>query len=38
MIAKLVVWGENRPQALNSLIARLREYHVCGDLPNMKFL
>jgi len=28
MIAKLVVWGENRTQALNSLIARLREYHV----------
>ncbi|XP_017482392.1 PREDICTED: methylcrotonoyl-CoA carboxylase subunit alpha, mitochondrial-like, partial [Rhagoletis zephyria] len=27
MIAKLVVWGENRTQALNSLIARLREYH-----------
>lgn len=29
MIAKLVVWGENRTQALNSLIARLGEYHVC---------
>lgn len=28
MIAKLVVWGENRTQALNSLIARLGEYHV----------
>lgn len=28
MIAKLVVWGESRNQALNSLIARLREYHV----------
>lgn len=28
MIAKLVVWGENREQALNTLIARLREYHV----------
>lgn len=28
MIAKLVVWGENRIQALNGLIARLREYHV----------
>lgn len=29
MIAKLVVWGKNRTQALDSLIARLREYHVC---------
>jgi 3-methylcrotonyl-CoA carboxylase alpha subunit len=28
MIAKLVVYGENRAQALDSLIARLREYHV----------
>lgn len=28
MIAKLVVWGETRNLALNSLIARLREYHV----------
>lgn len=28
MIAKLVVWGETRSQALNSLIARLRDYHV----------
>lgn len=29
MIAKLVVWSETRNLALNSLIARLREYHVC---------
>lgn len=28
MIAKLVVWSENRNQALDSLIARLRDYHV----------
>jgi 3-methylcrotonyl-CoA carboxylase alpha subunit len=28
MIAKLVVWGQNRHLALNSLIARLSEYHV----------
>lgn len=28
MIAKLVVWAETREQALNSLIARLRDYHV----------
>lgn len=30
MIAKLVVWGETRHMALNSLVARLREYHVSG--------
>lgn len=28
MIAKLVVWGKSRTQALDSLIARLGEYHV----------
>lgn len=28
MIAKLVVWSETRNLALNSLIARLQEYHV----------
>lgn len=28
MIAKLVVWGENRTQALDSLVARLADYHV----------
>lgn len=29
MIAKLVVWAETRNMALNSLIARLRDFHVC---------
>ncbi|XP_039947656.1 methylcrotonoyl-CoA carboxylase subunit alpha, mitochondrial [Bactrocera tryoni] len=38
MIAKLVVWGENRTQALNSLIARLREYHITGLETNINFL
>lgn len=28
MIAKLVVWGKNRTQALDSLVARLADYHV----------
>lgn len=28
MIAKLVVWGETRSQALDSLVARLGEYQV----------
>ncbi|EDW16650.1 methylcrotonoyl-CoA carboxylase subunit alpha, mitochondrial [Drosophila mojavensis] len=38
MIAKLVVWGENRTQALNSLIARLGEYHISGLETNINFL
>ncbi|EDV52913.1 methylcrotonoyl-CoA carboxylase subunit alpha, mitochondrial [Drosophila erecta] len=38
MIAKLVVWGENRTQALNSLVARLGEYHISGLDTNIKFL
>uniref|UniRef100_A0A1I8Q8K0 Methylcrotonoyl-CoA carboxylase subunit alpha, mitochondrial n=1 Tax=Stomoxys calcitrans TaxID=35570 RepID=A0A1I8Q8K0_STOCA len=38
MIAKLVVWGENRAQALNSLIARLSEYHITGLQTNINFL
>ncbi|KAH8232657.1 hypothetical protein KR032_011338, partial [Drosophila birchii] len=38
MIAKLVVWGENRSQALNSLIARLGEYHISGLDTNINFL
>ncbi|KAM7364346.1 methylcrotonoyl-CoA carboxylase 1 [Cochliomyia hominivorax] len=38
MIAKLVVWGENRTQALNSLIARLSEYHITGLETNINFL
>ncbi|EDV90557.1 methylcrotonoyl-CoA carboxylase subunit alpha, mitochondrial [Drosophila grimshawi] len=38
MIAKLVVWGENRTQALNSLIARLGEYHIFGLDTNINFL
>ncbi|XP_017073330.2 methylcrotonoyl-CoA carboxylase subunit alpha, mitochondrial [Drosophila eugracilis] len=38
MIAKLVVWGENRAQALNSLVARLGEYHISGLDTNINFL
>ncbi|XP_032578614.1 methylcrotonoyl-CoA carboxylase subunit alpha, mitochondrial [Drosophila sechellia] len=38
MIAKLVVWGENRTQALNSLVARLGEYHISGLDTNINFL
>lgn len=32
MIAKLVVWSKNRSQALDSLIARLRDYHVREEI------
>ncbi|EDX15163.1 methylcrotonoyl-CoA carboxylase subunit alpha, mitochondrial [Drosophila simulans] len=38
MIAKLIVWGENRTQALNSLVARLGEYHISGLDTNINFL
>lgn len=38
MISKLVVWGETRNQALNNLIARLREYHVSLLAPKHKKL
>lgn len=37
MIAKLVVWGENRSQALNSLITRLGEYHVSLLIKKVSF-
>lgn len=38
MIAKLVVWGETRTQALDSLIARLEDYHITGLETNVNFL
>lgn len=38
MIAKLVVWGETRAQALDSLVARLRDYHIAGVETNVNFL
>lgn len=38
MIAKLVVWGENRTQALDSLIAKLGDYHITGLDTNINFL
>lgn len=38
MIAKLIVWGENREQALNLLIKSLREYMVCGVTTNIPYL
>ena len=38
MIAKLVVWGESRDQALASLIKCLKNYMVCGLTTNIPYL
>ncbi|HEX5686049.1 MAG TPA: acetyl/propionyl/methylcrotonyl-CoA carboxylase subunit alpha [Ideonella sp.] len=38
MIAKLIVWGENRAQALARLDAALRDTHIVGLNTNVAFL
>lgn len=38
MIAKLIVWGENRAQALARLDAALRDTHIVGLSTNVAFL
>ncbi|GFD94283.1 3-methylcrotonyl-CoA carboxylase subunit alpha [Alteromonas sp. KUL156] len=38
MIAKLVVWGENREVALKRLISALGEYYIDGVSTNIEFL
>ncbi|CAG9332415.1 unnamed protein product [Blepharisma stoltei] len=38
LIAKLIVWGENRDQALNIMHHSLNDYHVCGLPTNIEFL
>ncbi len=38
MIAKLIVWGENREKALKRLTKALSEYHVGGVKTNVEFL
>lgn len=38
MIAKLVVWGETREQALALLVGALRDYRICGTTTNIEFL
>lgn len=38
MIAKLIVWGENREKALQRLTKALSEYHVGGVKTNVAFL
>ena len=38
MIAKLVVWGENRELALRKLVSCLDRYHISGLTTNIEFL
>jgi 3-methylcrotonyl-CoA carboxylase alpha subunit len=38
MIAKLVVWAENRDQALALLIQSLKQYMICGVTTNIPYL
>ncbi|XP_065840392.1 biotin carboxylase 2-like isoform X2 [Oscarella lobularis] len=38
MIAKLVVWDQNRTSALNRLAEALRDYHIVGVNTNTEFL
>lgn len=38
MIAKLVVWSDNRSSALQRTLAALRDYHVVGLSTNIRFL
>jgi 3-methylcrotonyl-CoA carboxylase alpha subunit len=38
MIAKLIVWGENRAAALQQLDAALAQYQVAGVTTNISFL
>uniref|UniRef100_A0A1I8GGQ4 3-methylcrotonyl-CoA carboxylase n=1 Tax=Macrostomum lignano TaxID=282301 RepID=A0A1I8GGQ4_9PLAT len=38
MIAKLIVWGPDRPAALQRLCAALRDYQICGPPTNRDFL
>jgi 3-methylcrotonyl-CoA carboxylase alpha subunit len=38
MIAKLVVWDEDRPRALDRLAGALRDYRAAGTVTNLDFL
>eukprot|EP00040_Diaphanoeca_grandis_P028169 m.161925 g.161925 ORF g.161925 m.161925 type:complete len:710 (+) comp31259_c2_seq1:48-2177(+) len=38
MIAKLVVWGEDRDTALSKLISSLRDFHIAGLATNIDFV
>ena len=38
LIAKLIVWGQNRDEAMNLLHLSLSSYHICGLPTNITFL
>lgn len=38
MIAKIIVWGEDRPRALKRLAAALSDYRIIGMTTNVQFL
>lgn len=38
MIAKLVVWGDNREEALGLMKQKLTEYHIAGVETNIEFI
>ena len=38
MIAKLIVWGEDRPSAVRRMVAALAEYEVVGVTTNLELL
>jgi len=38
MIAKLIVWDETRPQAINRMVSALESYRIAGVKNNLSFL
>lgn len=38
LIAKLIVWGNNRSEALTQMHSALSQFHVCGLPTNIRFL
>ena len=38
LIAKLIVWGKNRSEALTQMHSALSQFHVCGLPTNIRFL
>ncbi|KAL5016276.1 hypothetical protein ScPMuIL_005865 [Solemya velum] len=38
MIAKLIIWAEDRPTAIQKMASSLRDYHVIGLNTNIQFL
>lgn len=38
MIAKLIVWGANRSEAINRMVQALEQYRISGVITNIRFL